>query len=160
MSMSCLRHTELLSGQSMIAKKIFEVVPIQEAWPANQIHGALQQVTRSTIDYTILKGCLNTLKAAGLVREARSGCFQRLLPKDPPFPITQNTPTVHNMVTVHNIDDHRPIAAVELLSELAGRARALAADLDAAAVMIGEEATANANDLRKLAQLQAAFRNL
>jgi hypothetical protein len=138
-----------------VAKKIFEVVPIQEAWPANQIQGALQQVTRSTMDFTILKGCLNTLKAAGLVREPRAGHFQRMQPKDPPTPIRKD------MTEIHHIDEYRkPPGVVEILNELAGRARTLAADLDAAAAMIAEEAEKNAADLHKLAQLQAAFRSL
>ena len=67
----------LLQGQTNLARKVFEVVPIREAWPAIQIRNALKEVERSNADLRVLRGCLGALREAGLVREPETGMFQR-----------------------------------------------------------------------------------
>ena len=48
----------LLQGQTNLARKVFEVVPIREAWPAIQIRNALKEVERSNADLRVVRGCL------------------------------------------------------------------------------------------------------
>lgn len=64
----------LLQGQTNLARKVFEVVPIREAWPAIQIRNALKEVERSNADLRVVRGCLATLREIGLVREPEPGC--------------------------------------------------------------------------------------
>jgi hypothetical protein len=78
MALSIARQRVLLSSQTAVAKKVFELVPIQEAWTAQEIQGALQRATRSSMDFRLLGGCLNTLKEAGLVAEPKPGHFERV----------------------------------------------------------------------------------
>ena len=35
---------KILQGQTALARKVFEVVPIKEAWPASQIRHSLKEV--------------------------------------------------------------------------------------------------------------------
>ena len=153
MSMSSARQQVLLSGQTAVAKKVFEVVPIQDAWDHRQIQGALQRATRSTLDFRIMQGCLNTLKQAGLINEPRSGYFERVKLREP----TQKMSTKINGEAAH---DGERCASVDMLSELAERARTLAIDLDAAADAIAEEHASNAQALQKLDSLRALLKNL
>jgi hypothetical protein len=149
MTISAARHGELLNAQSAIARKVFEVVPIQQAWTSQAIGGALQQQTRSSMQFRTLEGCLNTLKDAGLIYEPTPGHFQRVTPRETlrAVPKTEDEPP-------------RVVGAVELLNELAARARMLADDLDAAASVIAEEQANNVDSARKLQQLQTILKSL
>lgn len=151
MTISAGRQHELLNAQSAIAKKVFEVVPIQEAWTSQEVAGALQHQTRSSIQFRTLQGCLNTLKEAGLVSEPKPGHFQQVAPRE----------VLKQMATKQDYEPARKSSgAVELLRELADSARVLALDIDAAADVVAEEKTSNAEATTKLAQLQAILKSL
>ena len=151
MTISASRQRELLNAQSAIAKKVFEVVPMQEAWTSQSIAGALQQQTRSSIQFRTLQGCLNTLKEAGLISEPRTGFFQQVAPRE----------VLKQMTTKPEYDAPRKSSgAVELLRELADHARVFALDIEAVADVIAEERNSNAEATNKLAQLQAILKSL
>lgn len=126
---------------------------MQEAWTASAISYAMQQQTRASIQFRTLQGCLNTLKEAGLVSEPMQGCFQQVTPREKlkamPQKHEHETPTPRTQP-----------GAVELLRELADRARALALDIDAAADVVGEERAGNDEAARKLQTLQSILKNL
>jgi hypothetical protein len=155
MALSIARQRVLLSSQTAVAKKVFELVPIQEAWTAQEIQGALQRATRSSMDFRLLGGCLNTLKDAGLVAEPKPGHFERVKLREANTTMGKTfEPLVPLVLT-------RPkTASAEMLTELAGRARQLADDLDAAANAINEESEQNAASLKTLAQLQGLLKSL
>lgn len=154
MSLSIARQRVLVSNQTAVAKKVFELVPIQEAWTAQQIQGALQRTTRSTLDFRLLGGCLNTLKEAGLVAEPQPGHFERVKLREA---ITVPGKTFEPLVP---LDITKQATSADLLIELADRARKLANDLEAAASVIREENETNAASLEKLVQLKALFKQL
>lgn len=156
MALSIARQRVLLSSQTAVAKKVFELVPIQEAWSAQQIQGALQRATRSSLDFRLLGGCLNTLKDAGLVAEPRPGYFERVKLREA---ITTMGKAFEPLAPIV-ISATKPPASVEMLTELASRARKLADDLDAAATAINEEHEQNATSLKTLAQLQGLLKSL
>lgn len=80
MGMTITRIRILESQQTGIAKKVYGAVPINEPWPSKAI---VSELTRqgSVRDFSIIEGCLNTLKEIGLVREPMPGHFQRAKPK-------------------------------------------------------------------------------
>lgn len=151
MTISDAKHKELLAAQSAIARKVFEVVPIQQAWTSQAIGGALQQQTRASIQFRTLEGCLNTLLEAGLICEPKKGLFQRVTPRGTLQRVAIMPPKL-------NDEPPREVGAVELLTELADRARKLGADIEAAAAVIADEAASNEEAARKLAQLQSIFK--
>lgn len=161
MTISTARHHVLLNEQTTVAQKVFEAVPMQEAWPCHQIHGALQRTTRTTMDYKTFQGCLNTLKEAGLVHEPKMGFFERVKPREPMAKTNVSPMNVSpiNASRSGEPERERP-AAVEVLYELSNRARALSLDLAAAASMIGEEIEQNAASAQKLSQLQSILKGL
>lgn len=71
------KQKQKLTGQSGIAQKVFQFVPIGEDWTPIQIAAALHQATGSRIDAHTLRGCLMTMVDAGLARVTASGTFQR-----------------------------------------------------------------------------------
>lgn len=150
MAISQARVKELLSHQPSMVQKVFEAVPISEVWSSTQILAALQRTTRTTMEIQMLQGCLNKLVGIGLVNEPKTRHFQRA-------PVRE---TKTEMTIEHKSVDPTPIDAVEMLTELATRARGLAEDIDAAAEVIGEQRTTNEEAAKKLAQLQSIFKSL
>jgi hypothetical protein len=166
MTISTARHQVLLHEQSSVAQKVFEAVPMQEVWSSQQIHGALQRTTRSTMDYKILQGCLNTLKEAGLVHEPKAGCFERVKQRPQTYVHTLKEAGLDHIprdpmptASVSPINGSRS-AAAEVLYELSNRARNLSLDLAAAASMIDDEIEENAESAQKLSQLQSILKGL
>lgn len=151
MSLSSTRQEFLLRGQHAIARKVFELVPIQDAWDSKQIQAALQRTTRCSMDFRTLQGCLRALRESGLISE-RNGLFQRTTVRKAMAATTHMNGT--------DPAAQQPTSALELLTELSERARQLAADIDAAAAVIAEEAAQNDESLRKLAQLQSLLKSL
>jgi hypothetical protein len=91
--MTPIKLKALLDGQSNIARKVFEVTPIQEAWEPGKIHAAMREVTRSSADLHIVRGCLRALKDAGLVKEPLTNHYQRVEIKSP-IPTKEVLPTM------------------------------------------------------------------
>lgn len=77
------RQRQLLEGQSSVARKVFEGVPIQEAWPENAIFSAVR-TAGVTIASHAVRGCLLDMKDVGLIKEPVKGQFQRE-PVHPPL---------------------------------------------------------------------------
>lgn len=161
------RAEALLQGQTAIAKKVYEAIPIQESWALKDICSALTRVTKSTIDMNIAQGCIGKLCDAGLVREASRGRWQRV-----------EVRTKVNLVkadgSLHEVELKVDDAATEpergpiaILSEIAVRLGAvcaeiklIAADIENAALEIEGENAKNDANLAKLRQLQGLLREL
>lgn len=151
MAFTVARQKELLNAQSAIARKVFEVVPIQDAWTNQAIASALQQQTRSSIQFRTLEGCMRALREAGLVTEPKSGHYQQVMPRES-YKAMKTEPEIE-LVSA-------PTSAVEMLRELAARARSLSLDIAAAADVVGEELANNNEGLRKLQQLQSILKSM
>ena len=80
MGMTATRIRILENQQTGVAKKVYGAVPINEAWPSKSI---VAELTRQgqVRDFSIIEGCLNTLKEVGLIKEMSPGHFQRVKPK-------------------------------------------------------------------------------
>jgi hypothetical protein len=79
-----------LDGMSAICIKLFDHVPIQEAWTANQITTAMRRQAGTSPDLKTVTGCLNSLKEAGLVKETERGLFRQVVPRETPAPIGEH----------------------------------------------------------------------
>lgn len=71
-----------LDSMTAISGKVFEAVPIQEAWTVNQIVTALGRTSSTRVDMKTATGCLDTLKHAGLVKEIERGLFRQVVPRE------------------------------------------------------------------------------
>lgn len=165
MSLSTVRQSILLDGQTAIARKVFDFVPIQDAWTAHQIAQTMHRTTRALMDLRVLQACLSALTNSGLVCEAKPGLYQRkplrVSNMNEPIPMkaaTSQQPPRRN--PTQPPETARPQSAVDLLSELAERARTLATDLEAAAELIVKEQEEKEANLQKLAQLQSILKSL
>ncbi|AIO44492.1 hypothetical protein DM44_4804 [Burkholderia cepacia] len=161
--MTPAKYQAALSGLSAIAKKVLEMVPIQEAWSRSEIAGHLLRVTKSSPDAAVIDGCLGRLKDSGLIREPSRGRYQRIEVRE------REVLKVPDQKAEKTADVHadQSIPPIEILSKLAERARTvatelvmLASDIETAALTIEQGNAENVANLEKLRQFQSLLKSL
>jgi hypothetical protein len=168
-----LRQRQLLEGQSSVARKVFEGVPIQEAWPENAIFDAVRN-NNICIAAHAVRGCLKDMKDVGLVREAPKGHFQRT-PVQPPLRLsaapvqkikpqpvsepTVQTPTA-KAATVTPLDLLGSVATelTLLASEFGERLRALSLRVEEVALLVEAQREDDAKVIEQANQLKALLK--
>lgn len=161
--MTPAKYTAALSGLSAIARKVLEMVPIQEAWSRSEIAGHLLRVTKSSPDAAVIDGCLGRLKDSGLIREPSRGRYQRIEVREREvLKVPEQKPEQAAAAT-----EPQAILPIEILSQLAERTRSfatelvmLASDIETAALTIEQGNAENAANLEKLRQLQSLLKSL
>ncbi|HDR9358143.1 TPA: hypothetical protein QDB44_004039 [Burkholderia vietnamiensis] len=161
--MTPAKYQAALSGLSTIAKKVLDMVPIQEAWSRSEIAGHLLRVTKSSPDAAVIDGCLGRLKDSGLIREPSRGRYQRVEVREREV---LKVP-VQKPEEAGNAPVEQSILPIEILSKLAERARTvatelvmLASDIETAALTIEQGNAENAASLEKLRQFQSILKSL
>ena len=154
MSMTATRMRILESQQTGVARKVYEAVPINEQWPTKQIVAELhrQGLVR---DFSIVEGCLNSLKESGLIREMSRGYFQRARPK---VEAEKEAPTMSKPLNPVLSPADVPLSTK--LRELSKMFLGLADDIDNAALALDEKAAGNDEELAKLRQLKGLLKSL
>lgn len=71
------RTERLLQGQTEIARKVFEVVPIGQAWTPLQIKTELERLGLSTATLHVVRGCLRELCSSNLISEPTREMYRR-----------------------------------------------------------------------------------
>ena len=151
-----------VNGLTAIAKKVFSVVPIAEAWTSHQIIGELKRVTDSATDQRIVTGCLRSLINQGLVTEPRPNTFRRVSVKEgsPVKVVSIEKQKPAEVAPVAAQKQTKTITAIEKLAGIAAILKQAASDLESVAIEIDEEAKADKQDTEKLKQLQSLLRSL
>lgn len=146
-----------LDGQSSIAKKVYQFIPIADSWTHQQIASEMVRVTGAHTDHRIMQGCINTLKDSGLVKEPQRGKFQRTEIKT-----KEEAPKKEDLVIQKPTAKapQKKQSAIEILSEISEDMRNVAKKLDDAALRIAEQDESNAENLKKLEALQGILRSM
>ena len=164
--MNQARFDILIRGLTVQARKVFDSVPNSEAWSAQQIIGDLQRRDISMRDLHVVRGCLNSLIASGLVIEGPSGLFRREKIKVKPDEITpehiQPAVTEEPMATKTLTTTTKPekSTVIEKFGGFAKRLRDLASDLETAALELEEESESRDAETAKLRQLPQLLKSL
>ena len=168
MGMTATRIRILENQQTGVAKKVYGAVPINEAWPSKSI---VSELTRQgqIRDFSIIEGCLNTLKEVGLIKEVSPGHFQRVKPK----PIAEkeaepmSTKPLNPVIPPNSSIKGEPTEPVDRLAAIGTKLRDLsqtfidlADDIDEAALAFEEKASGNDEELAKLRQLKNVLKSL
>ena len=168
MGMTATRIRILENQQTGVAKKVYGAVPINEAWPSKAI---VMELTRQgqVRDFSIIEGCLNTLKEVGLIKEMSPGHFQRVKPK----PIAEkeaepmSTKPLNPVISPNSSIKGEPTEPVDRLAAIGTKLRGLsqmflelADDIDEAALAFEEKTSGNDEELAKLRQLKNVLKSL
>ena len=162
MGMTATRIRILENQQTGVAKKVYGAVPINEAWPSKSI---VAELTRQgqVRDFSIIEGCLNTLKEVGLIKETAPGHFQRVKPK----PTVEKEAEPMTTTPLKLPAKSEPAEPVDRLAVIGTKLRSLsktflelADDIDEATLAFEEKASGNDEELAKLRQLKGLLKSL
>lgn len=153
-------------GLSSIAKKVFESVPISEAWNAPAISAEMRRLGSGGADSRVVLGCLNTLIESGLVKEVSKGTFQRIEIRERAEPVVTSKPMEPSPMSIRAIQPvvvqavTQSVTPIDRLSKFAIRLRELANDMETAALELAEQAEKNDAETSKMRQLQQLLKSL
>ena len=148
-----LRHIE--NNLPMIAKKVLDAVPIQQAWSITQIKSELSRVGL-TYSSKAVSGCLNSLTDSGLVKEPKTGVFTRVS-KEKAKPVLKAV--APNSEPAESAPAERVSAATKLM-QLGAEMRALADRLDDAVLELEAERESQQAELASIQQLKTLLKTL
>lgn len=156
-----------------IAKRVYDAVPIAEAWDTHRIVAWLKHQGMNP-NLQIIEGCLGSLVRDGLVRERPRGTWQRIEPRadqaqDAPTDPLPEKPA-RPVLTLASAAPALPPAPVDpfarfgelsaALRERAAQLTAMADEIDDTAIAMQQRVDAADGDGEKLRRLQATLKDL
>ena len=156
------KQKQKLAGQTAIAQKVFQSVPIAEAWTVAQISQAMHRTTGARLDRHTLQGCLRALADSDLIRSTEHGSLHQrtaVSAAQPTPPKTKESTVIQPAVTAPP-QQAAPASAIDVLGCLAQKMRALADEVDAAALALEEEQSRTTGEAAKLKQLKALLKEI
>jgi len=172
--LSTTRFNAIHAGLTSVAQKVYEAVPIAEAWSQSQIYAELSRKQISA-NHRVMVGCLDNLVSQGLIAEPSRGMFRRVAIRPAkvaptPAPAPDTPPQQEEPMKPALAPAPAPVAAptispIDRLGLLASRVAAISAELATLATDISNatveaqmQMEANAEDTQKLRQLQAILK--
>lgn len=160
------RFKQMFNTLNAPVKKVYEAVPVSEAWTTTQIIGEISRLGYSMRDSKAIIGCLDTLKRQGLIQEPERGSFVRVEVKaietyvkfmeETKEKIMATKPVTQIKQT--NLD--RLINLSEKANGLAAQMKSLANELENVALEIEAEIQENSTSAQKLKQLQELLKGV
>lgn len=165
------RQRQLLEGQSSVARKVFECVPIQEAWSENEIVKAMR-AAGPTIASHAVRGCLLDMFDVGLIKRPSANYYQRVpvqpflrlsaAPTQKPTPASEPAMTTTTVKKTETAPlDLLGTVATELAllaSEFGERLRALALRVEEVALTVEAQREADAAIIAQANQLKVLLK--
>lgn len=163
------RQRQLLEGQSSVARKVFEGVPIQEYWAEDEILRHLKLTSTGASPHTV-RACLGELKDAGLIREPLKNHFQRAIvnikpPKPEASEAVMNNGTQKSGQPKAEITPMDQLATVGteltlLATEFGERLRAMALRIEEVALSVESQRESDAAAMAKVRQFQGLLKSI
>lgn len=160
------RFKQMFNTLNAPVKKVYEAVPVSEAWTTTQIIGEISRLGYSMRDSKAIIGCLDTLKRQGLIQEPERGSFVRVEVKaietyvkfmeETKEKVMATKPVTQMKQT--NLD--RLISLSEKANSLAAQMKSMATELENVALEIEAEIQENSTSAQKLKQLQELLKGV
>ena len=161
------RFKQMFNVLNAPVKKVYEAVPVSEAWTSTQIIAEISRLGYSMRDSKAIIGCLDTLKRQGLIQEPERGSFIRIEVKETTTfdkfieetkEKTMATSKPVTQIKQSNLD--RLINLSEKANGLAAQMKAVATELENVALEIEAEIQENSTSAQKLKQLQELLKGV
>lgn len=161
------RFKQMFNVLNAPVKKVYEAVPVLEAWTTTQIIAEISRLGYSMRDSKAIIGCLDTLKRQGLIQEPERGSFVRIEVKETVTTFDkfieetkEKTVATKPVTQIKQTNLDRLISLSEKASGLAAQMKSLAADLENVALEIEAEIQENSTSAQKLKQLQELLKGV
>jgi hypothetical protein len=164
--MNAAKQQNMLAGQSSLARKVFQVVPIQERWSAHDIFNSLMVSEATGAQFPAVRRGLGELKEAGLIREPVNGHFQRTaitikFPREQSMSKETKPAVIAINKTEVSALDTLAVLSGEVISfaeEVGQRMKKVAARIEEVALSVEAERETNADALEKFKLLQSLLK--
>ncbi|HHM5244297.1 TPA: hypothetical protein ACRM7M_001932 [Pseudomonas aeruginosa] len=160
------KQESLMQGQTGIAKKVYECVPISEPWRSFQVLTALRNMTGSTPDVRIVQGCLRDLVDSGLIRRTGTDHYQRIQVEKKTKPQEPKMGEPAKKIETQS-EPKRSASPLEMLGELANELAGMAEHMkrlsdriEDVALAVEQERESNAKSMESYRQLKALLKSL
>jgi hypothetical protein len=165
MAISADKMDQRLQGQTTLAQKVFVHVPVDDWKTAAQITTMMRQATQTQTDGRTIRGCLNALVKAGIVRE-QSNSYQRVHVRASINPSTQEEllPSIPKEDTMNKATiapaAEEPVvkSPIDLCSSIATRLRDLANEIEELGVALDDRQQGDAKKLKLFERLSEVFK--
>lgn len=161
------RFKQMFNVLNAPVKKVYEAVPVSEAWTTTQIIAEISRLGYSMRDSKAIIGCLDTLKRQGLIQEPERGSFVRIEVKETVTTFDkfieetkEKTVATKPVTQIKQTNLDRLISLSEKANGLAAQMKSLAADLENVALEIEAEIQENSTSAQKLKQLQELLKGV
>ena len=161
------RFKQMFNVLNAPVKKVYEAVPVSEAWTTTQIIAEISRLGYSMRDSKAIIGCLDTLKRQGLITEPERGSFVRIEVKETVTTFDkfieetkEKTVATKPVTQIKQTNLDRLISLSEKANGLAAQMKSLAADLENVALEIEAEIQENSTSAQKLKQLQELLKGV
>ena len=161
------RFKQMFNVLNAPVKKVYEAVPVSEAWTTTQIIGEISRLGYSMRDSKAIIGCLDTLKRQGLITEPERGTFVRVEVKETVTTFDkfieetkEKTVATKPVTQIKQTNLDRLISLSEKANGLAAQMKSMAADLENVALEIEAEIQENSTSAQKLKQLQELLKGV
>ena len=149
------RAQSILSGQSNLARRVFEAVPKQDYWSVLQISNEMHRMEPHGLSKGEITGCLRSLVDAGLVSESGMLTFRSTV--KPPKPVLKEVAPV----TAPAIKADKPKQSLmEQLFDVASAMRVAAEKIETLAMEVDSTILEAGKGDERLRKLQATMREL
>lgn len=144
------KFTELYDGMTSQPRDVYESVPIKTSYSIGQI---MDDMNRRGVAQTktVVENCLAMMTKNGLIKQQRTGFYIREQVRD-----AEQMPVVTELQSNRSSKN----SPMQLLNNLAEKARQLAEELDYAAIEIEQEFQNSEAKSEKLKQLQTLLKNI
>lgn len=163
--MNAARAAAVLKGQTALAQKVYNAVPIGEPWTAQEIEKELVR-TGHPIGIHVIRGCLGALYESGLVRQPDNSRFIRTRVRDKQQKaevITMPSTNVAPIVTPKESEvtpADRLLALTDRFKSLVDEFGRMSAELEDIAIAVTEQLSESDADTAKLRQLQQILKSI
>lgn len=163
--MNHVRAQQLLQGQSNLAKKVYEIVPIQEAWTCNYIVSEMNKVHGTNGNVAAIRACLGDLEDQGLITQS-TGKFQRVAVKAPKVNAMSGVAALVKSAVPAEKESNMSLLAdlaaeMDALTEYTTtRMRDISKRIEDVAIAVELEKKASSGASEKLKQLQTLLKGL
>lgn len=171
--MKLSRFQGIYNGMNSLAKKVYDAVPIENAWSMHKIVRELQRM-KTPMEVSQVQGCLKYMLSMGIIKKDGEGDYIRTELKiannnEPDEYVNEEPPTKEliQMATEPNKAPSTENDVFNLLASLAQRAQDISdqadhlkEDIEKAALTVQTEFDKNSAELGKLRQLKALLAGL
>ncbi|WEW97715.1 hypothetical protein P3T65_26380 [Pseudomonas nitroreducens] len=164
--MTPARQESLVQGLNGVARKVFDCIPIAEAWKPFQVMAAMRRLTGSTPDAQIVSGCLTKLVDSGLIKKCGRDAYQRRAVEQKQKPQEQKMTAVAAK-PAQQVEAKPAASPLDLIGELASDIAAageslkrLAKRAEDVALMVEQDREVNAKAMAGYRQLKSLLKDL